>query len=51
VKKRKVQLTSKQKRRKSAKVQRAIAHAEITGTKKSKASQATERKTSLKALW
>ena len=46
-----MQLTFKQKRRKTAKVQKALAHAEVKGAKRSKASQATERKTSLKKLW
>ena len=46
-----MQLTFKQKRRKSTKVQKALAHAEIKGTKRSKASQTTERKLGLKKLW
>ncbi len=51
VKKRKVRLTFKQKRRRAAKLQKGIAHAEVKGTKRSKASQSTERKTQLKKLW
>ena len=51
VKKRKVQMTFKQKRRKSGNLQKAIAHAEVKGGKKSKASSTTERKQMLKKLW
>jgi hypothetical protein len=51
VKKRKVQVTFKQKRRKAGKIAKAVARSERETTKRRSAGSRRESKTALKKLW